>query len=110
MTMAMGGKRQGAGRKLGSVNRMSAEARKAAKATGELPHEFLLRVSRGDRVEGYAPTFAERMDAAKAAAPYFAARLTAATVAAELRGPMRRADELTDEELAAIIARTAPTE
>ncbi len=102
--MTIVGKRPGAGHKPGSVNRMSAKAREAAKATGELPHEFLLRVSRGERIEGYAPTFTERMDAAKAAAPYFAARLTAATVSAELREPPKRAADYTDEELAAIVS------
>jgi len=36
--------------------------------TGELPHEFLLRVARGEEIDGHIPTFAERIDAAKAAA------------------------------------------
>ena len=69
-------------------------AREAAVATGELPHEFLLRVSRGGPItdvvarEGIyeaverTPTFAERVDAAKAAAPFYAPKL--ASVAAQV--------------------------
>jgi len=47
-----GGKRNGAGRKAGSVNKASAVAREEAAKTGELPHEFLLRVSRGEMIDG----------------------------------------------------------
>lgn len=54
---------------------MSQKARDEAAKTGELPHEFLLRVSRGETVAGYTPTFNERVDAAKAAAPYYAPKL-----------------------------------
>lgn len=80
-----GGARAGAGRKKGSVNKVSAEAREAAKATGELPHEFLLRVSRGETIQigttkkgkpkFYTPSFAARFNAAVAAAPYFQPKL-----------------------------------
>lgn len=56
---------------------------------GELPHELLLRVSRGDRIKigeadgkpiYYIPSFEERVDCAKAAAPYFAPKLSAVEV------------------------------
>jgi len=59
---------------------MSRAARERAAATGELPHEFLLRVSRGEEVDGHKPSFSERVDAAKVAAPYFAPRLASMAV------------------------------
>lgn len=76
-----GGTREGSGRKKGGVNRLSLEAVEKAKQTGELPHEFLLRVSRGETIttgkEVYTPTFKDRVHAAEAAAPYFAHKLAA---------------------------------
>jgi hypothetical protein len=78
--MAVGGARPGAGRKPGSTNRMSLAARERAAAAGELPHEFLLRISRGEPIEGHKPTFSERVDAAKVAAPYYAPKLASMTV------------------------------
>ena len=54
---------------------MTQEARSHAVATGELPHEFLLRVSRGELIGNHVPTFEERIDAAKAASPYYQPRL-----------------------------------
>jgi hypothetical protein len=81
------------GRKPGSMSIMSRDAHDRAAATGELPHEFLLRVARGDELfDDYVnvdgdkvkikrfPTFAERVDAAKAAAPYFQPRLATTDV------------------------------
>lgn len=67
-----GGKRAGAGRKPGAVNRASAEAREMARATGITPLEFLLNVMRDDTKED-----SQRLDAAKAAAPYVHAKLSA---------------------------------
>jgi hypothetical protein len=92
--MARGGKRPGAGRKPGSVNKLSAAASKAVKARGGLlPHEWLLQVMQGEqkvrdalKVDGEIveierlPTFEERMDAAKAAAPFYAPKLAAAAL------------------------------
>ena len=78
--MPSGGKRTGAGRKKGSITRMSMEAREHAKHTGELPHEFLLRIVRGEKIGSHRPTFKERVDAAKAAAPYFQPRIAAQEV------------------------------
>lgn len=100
--MPVGGARPGAGRPKGRTNSVSAEARKAAAASGLLPHEWLLKVSRGEPIEQkrwvvvydkdgkeksrelvteevYAdlPT---RIDAAKAAAPYYAPRLAVQNV------------------------------
>lgn len=76
---------------------------------GELPHEFLLRVAKGDPIEHkfwkikhfkqgpragefkskelvtetLYPTFQERMEAAKIAAPYFAPKLASSTIKQE---------------------------
>ena len=73
--MPRGGSRPGAGRPAGSATRKTREIADRAAAAGELPHEFLLRVMRGEAVDGTVPTFAELIDAAKAAAPYFAPKL-----------------------------------
>ena len=78
--MARGGKRPGAGRKKGAISKMTEEARAVAEATGELPHELLLRASRGEEISGHTPTFMERVDAAKAAAPYYQPRLASQEV------------------------------
>lgn len=93
-----GGKREGAGRKQGSVNRLSQEAIEAATKTGELPHEFLLRVSRGETIDGENPAFDKRIDAAKAAAPYFAPRLATATVQGPDGNPLRFGVEQTTDQ------------
>ncbi len=87
-----GGRRSGSGRKRGSVNRMTQRAREEASKTGELPHEFLLRVMRGNKISGHRPTFAERLDAAKAAAPFYAPRLAA--IAANVKPSMDPVKEL----------------
>lgn len=69
--------------------KISAETVEAARATGMLPHEWLLAVMRGEQINHFAydsdsqeiievivlPTFADRMEAAKSAAPYFANKL-----------------------------------
>lgn len=73
--MAHGGKRPSAGRKPGAPNKRTADTIAKAEATGLLPHEFLLAVTRGETIDGHTPTFDERKDAAKAAAPYFAPKL-----------------------------------
>lgn len=96
------------GRPVGSANKLAMEARKRAEETGELPHEFLLRVARGEVItrkvldpmtgavheqqEEY--DFDARKDAAKAAAPYFAPKISTVEV---IRG-------VHDDELDAIIA------
>jgi len=100
--MAVGGARPGAGRPKGRTNSVTAEARKAAAESGILPHEWLLKVSRGEPIEQkrwkiiydkqgnekgreliteevYAD-FPTRIDAAKAASPYYAPRLAVQNV------------------------------
>ena len=104
MTTRRGGARPGAGRKPGSVNVISRKAREEAAKTGELPHEFLLRVARGETIDDHTPAFNERVDAAKAAAPYYAPRLATTNVDARVRSEAFKAEDLTDEELIAIAA------
>jgi len=67
-----GGKRPGAGRPPGALNKASKAAREMAEATGITPLEFMLQVMRDEE----APR-TERLDMAKAAAPYVHARLSA---------------------------------
>jgi hypothetical protein len=62
---------------MGAVGRISAEAISKAKITGELPHEFLLRVSQSNTVDGHEISLEQRVYAAIAAAPFFAPRLAA---------------------------------
>ncbi len=85
------------GRPKGAKSSISHESRLAAQATGLLPHEWLLKVSRGEGIEHkrreiihningvvisdkvvteiiYAD-FETRVDAAKAAAPFYAPKL-----------------------------------
>ena len=87
------GKNKG-GRPLGSLSRMTIAAREKAALTGDMPHEFLLRVARGEvipykvldqdtgevRTEYTVPNFEQRVDAAKAAAPYYAPKISTVEV------------------------------
>lgn len=75
--MGRGGKRLGAGRPEGAVAKLNATAVARAKSTGELPHEFLLRVVRGEMIDDRIPTLEQRISAAVSVAPYFAPKLTA---------------------------------
>lgn len=116
--MSVGGKRPGAGRPKGSVQKITAQAREEAKATGLLPHEWLLKVARGEPIEQKRwvikhdkkgnviskelvtdivyPDLPMRQDSAKAAAPYYAPRLAAQTV--DMNATMGL-HKLSDEEL-----------
>jgi hypothetical protein len=121
-----GGRRPGAGRKKGARNKRTVALIAQAQAQGILPHEFLASVARGepvrcslmDDVTGLPigepllcfPSLDQRIDAARAAAPYFAARLASIEHSGKI-GVTRDASELSDDELAAIIAGdTADTE
>ena len=75
--MSHGGKRPGAGRPKGAVAKLTATAVAHAKSTGELPHEFLLRVVRGESIDDQVPTLEQRIAAAVSVAPYFAPKLAA---------------------------------
>ena len=94
----MAGRKKGTtktgGRKKGTPNKVSRATVLQARRTGELPHEFLLRLMRGrDKFKTVVvladgktkelmrlPTLPERFDAARAAAPYYAPRLVASIV------------------------------
>jgi hypothetical protein len=73
-----GGARLGAGRKPGGVNKISAAARAAAEASGEMPDAFLLRIARDETV-----ALGVRIDAAKSVLPYLKPRLASQ----EVHGP-----------------------
>src|SRR5215471_5492210 len=70
--MARGGARPGAGRKKGAVNKVTAEARAAALASGVSPLHYMLSIMRDESVD------VRRRDAmAMAAAPYLHPKLSA---------------------------------
>ena len=71
-----GGKRPGAGRPKGAKTKASVEMIADAKAAGELPHEFLLRVARGEPIGDHLPTFDQRVKAAIAGARFYAPQLS----------------------------------
>lgn len=63
--MARGGKREGAGRKAGVPNKITAETQAEVAKTGETPLDYMLRVMRDETADN------GRRDAmAKAASPY----------------------------------------
>ena len=86
--------KRGRGRPPGSMNVRSRETIERAAATGELPHEFLLRIARGELIAHkklnpdtgeiedsvVLPTFEQRVDAARNVSPYFAAKLATVEV------------------------------
>ena len=100
--MARGGRQPGAGRPKGARSRVTAKAKLAAMETGLLPHEWLLKVSRGEGIthcrweatydedgeetsrmlieEEVYVDFTTRLDAAKVAAPFYAPKLTVQAV------------------------------
>lgn len=73
--MARGGKREGAGRKPGAINKATQEEREAIKASGLTPLQYLLQVMRDESVGQH-----ERVDAAHKAAPYVHAKLASVDV------------------------------
>lgn len=117
--MPVGGPRPNAGRKPGSKLAMSELSQAEAKLAGILPHEWLLKVVRGEPIEqNYTvdvldkkgniigqevmtktvyPDLPMRHDAAKAAAPYYAPRL--ATQVITLKGREDLLGQLSDAQL-----------
>ena len=85
--MSRGGRRTGAGRPKGAVSKLATEAVAKAKATGDLPHEFLLKIVRGEPIDGTSPSIEQRIHAAIAVAPYFAPKL--ATVEQKIESDVR---------------------
>lgn len=67
------------------LNMTAKEIRIQAAKTGELPHVLLLRVSRGERINGVMPDLEMRIDAAIKAAPFFAPKLNSVHVTNEER-------------------------
>jgi hypothetical protein len=81
--MGRGGRREGAGRKPGSVSKLDAEARRKAQESGLMPLDFLLGIMRDEQRDQRS-----RLDAAKAAAPYCHARLSSTEVSGPSGGPV----------------------
>ena len=73
--MSRGGKRLGAGRKLGSINRFSQDSLDRAIETGILPIDYLLSVMRNEEL-----STSVRIDAAKAAAPFLHHKLSTSSL------------------------------
>lgn len=98
-----GGKRQGAGRKKGSANKLHDAARAQAAAEGITPLAYLLGLLRDEEQPQEI-----RTDAAKAAAPYLHAKL--ANVEAKLSGSIevRASKEQRDAAVRAALAATKP--
>jgi hypothetical protein len=69
--MPKGGKREGAGRKPGSLTKRTREIAEGAAASGETPLEYMLRRMRDPSADEHT-----RADMAKAAAPYVHARIS----------------------------------
>lgn len=92
--------------------RWAEESRRRAREGGELPHEFLLRLSRGEPIDyvtlqedgslkemTYYPTIGDRVEAAQSCANYFAPKLVAQQV--ENMDPLQdMSDEDIDRKLA----------
>lgn len=71
MPKKRGGKRPGAGRPKGRINKVSAAERERHAAEGEMPLDYMLRIMRDARMPK-----PRRDEMAKAAAPYFHAKLS----------------------------------
>jgi hypothetical protein len=84
--MGHGGRRPGAGRPKGSLNKRSMEKADAIEASGMTPLDFMIEVMRNR-----SNSAEMRLEAAKSAAPYVHARLHAAEIA-------EPDDDLVDEE------------
>jgi hypothetical protein len=94
-----GGRREGAGRKPGSVAKIDHEARQKAHATGLTPLDYLLSVVRDESEHKR-----ERLDAAKAAAPYCHARLSATELSGPNKGPIETKEVSEEARLEASMA------
>jgi hypothetical protein len=90
--MPRGGKRPGAGRKLGSVSKLSREAAKAEFDKGMTPLEFFTSVMRDPD-----QPLATRLEAAKAAAPYMHSRLATVEIAGKPEKPQNEPEPSTLE-------------
>ncbi len=73
--MSHGGRRVGAGRKPGGINRFSRDLLEKAVQSGKLPVDYMLEVMRDQSLDTRL-----RIDAAKASAPYVHQKLSAVSV------------------------------
>ena len=94
--MARGGKRDGAGRKPGAINKSTQVTRQAVKESGITPLDYLLSVMRDLNSDQ-----SERVDAANKAAPYVHAKLTSVDMKSS-DGTMSPAGPAQDAALAAM--------
>lgn len=102
--------KRGRGRPVGTTTLINQKAIAKAKESGDLPHEFLLRIARGELITRMVKNakgqideveevydFQDRKDAAKACAPYYAPKISTVEVIRNV----------TDNELDNIIAQLA---
>lgn len=87
--MAGGGKRPGAGRPKGAVNKRTAIQTAAIEASGMTPLEYLTSI-----YQDIAADEAKRLDAAKAAAPYVHAKLASIAIGGDESNPVRTVTEI----------------
>lgn len=81
--MARGGRREGAGRKPGSLTKRTREVAENVAASGLTPLEYMLNTMRDEGQE-----LAVRLDMAKAAAPYVHPKLAAVEHSGKDGGPI----------------------
>jgi hypothetical protein len=96
MADSHGGKRQGAGRKVGAITTRTRELADKALSQGISPLDYMLGILRNET-----ETQANRMWAAEKAAPYLHPKLAAVEHSGEV-GHTHSVTDLTDEQLAAI--------
>ncbi|WP_051903694.1 hypothetical protein [Neorhizobium vignae] len=97
--MSRGGKRDGAGRKLGAPNKATQERQRRVAATGITPLDYMLKVMRNPEASD------ERRDEmAKAAAPYVHPKLASLQHTGRGGGPIQTVDlaRMTEEQLNAL--------
>ena len=87
--MASGGKREGSGRKPGTLNKRTAEQAAAVEASGLTPLDYMLAVMRDLSMDD-----AKRLDAAKAAAPYVHAKLSSMELTGKDGGAVKQSLEV----------------
>lgn len=97
--MPRGGKRPGAGRKMGSKSKRLAEITDGSLGRGITPLQYMLQVMRNSRADTK-----RRDDMAKAAAPFIHPRLATMAHTGPGGGPIQTVDlsKLSDDQLAAI--------
>jgi hypothetical protein len=93
--MARGGKREGAGRRPGTPNSVTAAREAEVKASGLTPLDYMIKMLRDEDAEPK-----DRMWAAEKAAPYVHPKLASIEHSGEIT--TRHASAMSDDELAAI--------